>query len=1053
MINPSRPSGIISLFARHPVAGNLLMLLMLMMGTFGLTKLNRQVMPDFSLRTISISVQWPGASPTDIEANILTAIEPEVRFLDHAHRVIATANDGVGEVQIIFDESVNFSRALTDVQAAVSRITTFPTDIEQPVVSEIDPPDLICQVEVSGPYSEQALKLIAKRIRDDLLDLGISRIKLLGARETEIWVEVPNATLRRLDLTLDDIATRVGQSSIDLPSGSFESGGLARQIRSKALARTAQDIGRIEVVSATTGEKLRIRDIAEISETFKENSVSHLQDQDHSVGMRLFRIRNADSIEAQRTVTEYLDKLRGELPPNLRVEMFDVFADQTTQRVRMLVTNGIGGLILVLIVLFFFLNGRVAFWIAMGIPVAIFATLGGMAILGMSLNLMSMFAIVMGLGIIVDDAIVIGEHTEMLHRHGMSPEEATMTAARVMFAPVMAASLTTIAAFMPMLTIGQEIGQILRDLPLTIILVIIASLAECFLVLPMHLKKALHRVNRTPGRQQTQGSFGQAFIRFRDHRFGNAVQFAFEHRYSTVLTAICAFLISLTLLTSGRVGFEFFPSPESAVVFGNVDMTPGTQREITQSMVEELARAARAAESRLTGGAGGLISYQYGSVGNNEGRQSEAFVIGDHLGGYTIELIPGDHRDIRTRDFVAAWKEEIRPDAGVESIQIFPRSTAGPPGRDIDLRLHGAPLDVLKEIALTVRDGIEQIPGLMSVEDNLPYGKQEIVMKMKPAGLAMGFTTQSVARQVRDAFEGAVAKRFPNDQEEVIVRIKMSDAGKPGLESIRELYLRAPDGAEVLLTEAVSLTTKTGYSQIRREDGLRQVSVTADIDTNITTTNAALATAARTVAPQVREKYGIEIGFKGKADEQQAAVYDTLIALIIAILMIYVILAWVFSSYTTPFIVMSIIPFGFIGAIIGHWVMGFHVNMTSLQALLGLAGVMINDAIILVSSVKRRMTEGTELIDAIVNGTQERLRPVILTTLTTIGGLTPLLFERSFQAELVQPLAITLIFGLLLSPFLVLFFVPSLIGIGNDLRLRSIKITSMGSDPNGVRPH
>ena len=281
------------------------------------------------------------------------------------------------------------------------------------------------------------------------------------------------------------------------------------------------------------------------------------------------------------------------------------------------------------------------------------------------------------------------------------------------------------------------------------------------------------------------------------------------------------------------------------------------------------------------------------------------------------------------------------------------------------------------------------------------------------------------------------------------MRVKISDAGKPGLESIRELYLRAPDGAEVLLTEAVSLTTKTGYSQIRREDGLRQVSVTADIDRNITTTNAALSTAARTVAPQIKEKYGIDIGFMGKADEQQAAVADTLIALMIAIVMIYVILAWVFTSYTTPFIIMLIIPFGFIGAMFGHWVMGFNVNMTSLQALLGLAGVMINDAIILVSSVKRRMNDGTELVDAIVNGTQERLRPVILTTLTTIGGLTPLLFERSFQAELVQPLAITLIFGLLLSPFLVLFFVPSLIGIGNDLRFRSIK-GSMGSAPKGA---
>lgn len=1026
----------ISIFARHPVAGNLLMMLMLMSGAFALTQLNRQVMPNFQLRTISIAVQWPGASPTDIEENILTAIEPEVRFLDHVDRMTATANEGRAEVQIIFDDRVNFARALTDVQAAVARITTFPTDIEQPVITEIDPPDLICQIEITGPYREQALKRVAHRIRDELLDRGISRINLLGVRDSEIHVDVPEATLRRLDLTVADIADRIGAASIDLPSGSIDNGGLARQIRSKGLARTGRDIGRIEVVSSSSGEKLRIRDIASVRETFEDNAVSHHQGADPSVGMVLYRVRSADSIESQRIVTEYLETLRDELPANLQVVMFDVFADQTTQRVRMLVTNGTGGLVLVLIVLFFFMSARVAFWVAMGIPVAIFATLGGMVALGMNLNLMSMFAIVMGLGIIVDDAIVIGEHTEMLHRRGMSPEEATMTAARTMFAPVMAASLTTIAAFLPMLTIGKEIGQILRDLPLTIILVIAASLIECFLILPMHLKKALVRLERAPTRTTFDG-FRQAFVRFRDDRFAAAARFAFEHRYSTVLTTICAFLITLTLLTSGRIGFEFFPSPESDIVFGNFTMTPGTPRDRTQAMTDEMARAAHAAEAELTDGAGGIIAFRFGSVGTNEGRKSETGSIGDHLGGYTVELTPGDRREVRTREFIETWRAELRPLAGVESILVQARTNAGPPGRDVDLRLHGAPPDELKDAALFVRERIARIPGVTSITDNLPYGKQELIMHLKPAGAAMGFTTQSVARQVRNAFEGAIARRFPVDQEEVVVRVRMQASGAPGVDSIRSLYLRAPDGAEVPLTEVVDLTTKIGYSQIRREDGLRQVSVTADVDKRITTTNAVLATAAETITPLVRERYGIDIDFKGRADEQEKAFADTLVALIIAALTIYIILTWVFSSYLTPFVVMAIIPFGFIGAILGHWIMGFHVNMTSLQALLGLAGVMINDAIILVTSVKKRLADSGNLADAVVSGAQERLRPVILTTLTTIGGLTPLLFERSFQAELVQPLAITLIFGLLFSPFLVLFFVPSLLGIGNDLRFRS----------------
>jgi len=331
----------ISIFARHPVAGNLLMLLI---GAYGLIRLNRQVMPNFQLRTISITVQWPGTSPKDIEENILTAIEPEVRFLDHVDRMTSTANEGRGEVQIIFDDRVNFARALADVQAAVARITTFPTDIEQPVIAEIDPPDLICQIEITGPYREQALKRVARRVRDDLLDRGISRINLLGVRDTEIRVDVPDATLRRLSLTVADIADRIGASSLDLPSGSINNSGLTRQIRSKGLARTAQDIGRIEVVSSAAGEKLRIRDIASVVETFEDNAVSHRQGVNPSIGMVLYRIRSADSIESQRIVTDYLATLRDELPANMEVVMFDVFADQTTQRVRMLVTNGIGRL-------------------------------------------------------------------------------------------------------------------------------------------------------------------------------------------------------------------------------------------------------------------------------------------------------------------------------------------------------------------------------------------------------------------------------------------------------------------------------------------------------------------------------------------------------------------------------------------------------------------------------------------------------------------------------------------------------------------------------------
>ncbi len=1023
-------SGFLALFAGHPVAGNLLMLLMLMFGAWGLTQLNRQVLPNFELAIITITAQWPGASPEDVEANVVKAIEPEVRFIDGVSRVDAMAYESRAQITIEFDDGTDMSKALTDVQAAIARITTFPSDMERPVITQVVESDEVCRIEISGPFQEIALKSFTRQIRDDLLELGLDRVETLGMRDSEIWVEVRPEVLRQLDLNVGDIARRIEQSSLDLPSGSIESGGVSRQIRSESMARTAADVGKIEIVSRATGEKLQVQDIARVRETFEEGSQSHVLDGGTSIGLIVSRSGKLDSIEAQQLIQNYLEDKRAELPPSLKIDMFDVFADQATQRVRMLVNNGATGLLLVLAILFLFLNGRVAFWVAMGIPISIMAALGGMALMGMTLNMISMFAIIMGLGIIVDDAIVVGEHTEMLHRHGLPPDESALRGARVMLAPVIAASLTTMAAFFPILTVGSEVGRIMRELPLTIILIIIASLAECFLVLPMHLKHALHRMDHSPREPST---FSQAFVRFRESKFSTAVQAGYRNRYSVVLATICGFAVALSLLISGRVGFEFFASPETDTIFANFALSPGSTRERSMDMLTELDRSLRVVENELTDGAGGLVVYHFGSIGATGGRAGEDFLSGDHVGVFTIELASGDIRNIRNGPFMRAWEDETRTIAGLERLTIFERSAGGPPGRDLDIRLSGAELEILKAAAARLSQALGNLPGVTAVEDNLPYGKQEVLLELTAAGRAMGFTEETVARQVRDAYEGAIARRFSSEQEEVLVRVKLAESGIAA-GGISALYLRAPDGAEVPLSEVASLKTRIGFSQIRREDGVRQVAVTADVDSTITTSNEVLANVARDIAPGIRESFGVNVDFKGKAEEQREAMGDSQIALGIALATMYVILAWVFSSYTTPLIVMSVIPFGLIGAIVGHWVMGYSLNMLSLMALLGLSGVMINDSIILVSTVRRLQQTGQQLADAVIGATKERLRPVVLTTLTTIGGLLPLLFERSLQAQLIQPLAVTLIFGLLFAPALVLFFVPALVGIGNDMR-------------------
>jgi multidrug efflux pump subunit AcrB len=1042
-----RRQGIITFFATHPVAGNLLMVMMIIFGLFGAGKLNRQVMPDFELEMIRISVEWPGASPQDVEENIVEAIEPEVRFLDDVDRVQSNAFEGRAEITITYIENADMSKALTDVQSAVSRVTTFPTDIESPVISQITNADEVCRIEITGPFPEQALKYYARQIRDDLLDRGLTRIDIVGGRPAEIWVEVPEVALRELDISLAEISARIGQASLDLPSGSVESGGRSRQIRSEGLARSPAEMAEIEIVSRASGEKVRLKDFASIHEGFRENTVSRFRNGNTSVGLVITRSKGLDSINAQRLVAEYLEEKRQVLPASLQVDIYDVFADVVTQRVNMLLWNGLTGLLLVLGALYLFLNGRIAFWVAAGIPISILATLGGMYVMGITLNMISMFAIIMGLGIIVDDAIVVGERAETLHRRGMSPEDATLEGTLGMFSPVMAASLTTIAAFFPLLMVSSVIGKVINDLPVTVILVIVASLIECFFVLPMHLRGALRRMDQGEGLKVSK--FHLAFNRFRDGEFTNLLEQSFSNRYGVVTTAVCVLVIAIFMMFSGRVGFEFFATPESDVVHANFSLSPGTPRSQTEAMLREIERSAYEVERRLTDGRRGVIIYAVGSIATTEGRPGEAEAGGDHIGSYTIEFVPSDQRQVRNLLFLREWQKEMRPVAGVENLVVLERSAGGPPGKDLDIRLSGAGLETLKEAAMEIREQLRLIPGVMAIEDDLPYGKQEIILKLTPAGRAMGLTTRDVARQVRDSYEGAIAKRFSQDEEEVIVRVMLPKQNRR-LSSVRDLNIRTPNGEQVLLTEVVKLDTRVGFSTVRREDGVRQVAITSDVDKEVSTSNTVLATFANTHKAAIESKYGVKVEFKGRAEEQAEASGDVGKAALVALATMYVILAWVFASYRAPLVVLSVVPFGLIGAIFGHWVMNFNLGMFSIFALIGLSGVMVNDSIILVTAIRGLLKEGMPMHDAVVIGAKDRLRPVILTTVTTIGGLLPLLFESSMQAQLVQPLAITLVFGMLVSPFLVLLFVPALLGIGDDLinrRRRGAALDASSGNP------
>ena len=1026
-------AGIIAFFAEHKVAANLLMALVILFGIYGLSQLKRQLMPDFGLELITIQVEWPGASAEDIETNVINAIEPEVRFINGVKEVNAIAFESRGKVQIFFNQTVSMSKALTDVQSAVSRISTFPTEIEKPIITQTIQRDEVSRIDISGPFSEKTLKFFARQMRDDLINLGLANVEFEGARDQEIWIEIPSDNLRELDLSLQEISSSLASASIDIPSGSINSGGVSRQIRSDQLARTPSDLRQIEIISSQSGEKLYLGDVADISETFQENSAYRINNKGSSIGLVVYRTRGADSLISQQRVEKYLETVSEKYPDSLEIVQYDVFADAVRQRIDMLIDNGLTGLLLVLIVLFFFLNGRIAFWVAVGIPVAFLAALGTMSVMGLSLDMISMFALIMGIGIVVDDAIVVAEHTTTLHRRGMNYSDAARLGAQRMFPPVLAAMLTTVAAFLPVLMVGNDVGNIISAVPITLTLIIIASLIECFLILPHHLRSSMKKI--TQKQQSSIRTFDVYFNKFRDETVLPIVEKTFNKKGFTVIATICLFISSTTLLSTGRVNFEFFDTPESDTIHANFSFSAGTPDNITKKMVQRLSESVQAAEIKLTGEKGSLVKYGVGNIGTSDSGRGNLTnnITGGHIGSYTVEMVAGDNRNTRNMEFMEAWEQETKLMSGVENFVIFESPTGGPPGRDLDIRIISDDLTTMKKAALALRQELRLLPGLIAVEDDLPYGKEEILLELTPEGEAIGFTAEEVARQVRNSFSGAIAKRFSQDAEEILVRVKLPQLETEN-QTIRDIYLTTPDNTSVLLSEVVTLKKRLGFTKIRKQDGIRQVAVTGDIDPSITTTNIALQTIRQDIAPKIEKAYNVRLRYDGKAQEQSEALGDLSLALIITLASIYIILAWLFSSYTTPFLIMTVVPFGLIGAIWGHFIMGFSLSMFSLMAFFGLTGVLVNDTIILVRSIKEFLADGNTLSRSIIEGTRERLRPVLLTTITTIVGLMPILFESSLQARLVQPLAVTFIFGMLFVPYLVLIFDPSVMGVAYEAR-------------------
>lgn len=1075
--------GLISLFVRHPTASNLLMIGLILIGLFSAQRLNTQFFPTIEIPLITVSVSWPGASAEDVEKNIVDAIEPELRFLDGIEDVTSIAREGSGVISLEFVSSADMQKAQSDVEQAVARITTLPDDSEEPKISRATFYESVAKISVSGPFSEAFLKSYAKTLRDGLLDAGIDRVTLSGARDEEIWVEIPERELQRLDLTLGDVALRIRDSTRDVPSGVIK-GDVEVQVRSFSDRKTPETIADIEVKSLTTGEKIFLKDIASVRTRFDDDESVGVKEGRQAIELNVQRAVSADTLATMEKLNTHLATARQTLPTTLSVDAYDVRGKFVQQRLGILVKNGLQGLVLVLIVLFLFLDYRIAFWTAAGIPVALLATLAVMYASGQTINMVSMFALIMMLGIIVDDAIVVGEHTATRQELGDPPDLAAERGASRMLKPVLAATLTTQAAFFPIFLIGGRMGDIMSAIPLVVTAVLVASLIECFLILPGHMRHGFGKAPRRPG--WFRRKFDGLLNGFRDGPYRAFVGATYAWRYTTIACAIAILIVAIGLLAGGRVGFRFFPSPEPENIQALVVFGAGTPRDEQARSMAELEKALDKAEAQLLAKAARRKDKAAKSQGSSQfppslktiiervretfdGRQQvaeETRIVenrfttlgksgrnqGENLAQIEVQLTPSEERSIPTKEILKAWRLMLPKVPGIERVALVGRR-AGPPGRDVDVRLKDAPVATLKAAAEELKEKLSSVPGVSAIADDLPYGRPELVLELTPRGTAFGFTSQSVGTQVRNAFEGAIATRFARGDEEITVRVRrMQEA--PGVQELSQIYLKSPAGIRVPLTEVVTIREKQGFSIIQRRDGLRTVGVTGDIDGEVSSTLEVIERLEAEVMPELVDNYGVRYEYKGRDEERRESFADLKAGAYLALAIIYIILAWVFESYAKPLAVMAIIPFGIVGAIFGHMVMGMHLTIISMIGLLGLSGILVNDSIILVTQVKERLANGDELREAAVGASLDRLRAVLLTSLTTIGGLLPLLFETSRQAQFLIPMAITLVFGLATATILVLVLVPALVGIGGDISrtMRGFWRFWTGSRPDVATP-
>ncbi|MDP6968455.1 MAG: efflux RND transporter permease subunit [Gammaproteobacteria bacterium] len=1011
----------IKIFASHKVAPNLLMLLMFLSGGYGLIKLNTQFFPDFAIEVVNVQVVWSGASAEEVQTSITVPLEQQLKSIANVSKVTSNTRRGSVSVVLEVESGADFNEVTNNIKQRVDTLTGLPADAEEPTVEQVTRYDNVGTILITtqGPLEE--LIGIARKAEEELLADGISKVYFVGLPSREIAVQVDNGTLHDLGLSMQAMAQLIGNQSSDVMAGTAGKADGSKQLRAIGKLSDVQGFEQLPLLTNNNAQLVSLGDVATVTLRPEDNQPTANYQGKPAIELSVMRTTSDDTLEMAEIMTNWVEGARQRYPASVDIILYSEQWQLLKQRIMLLINNGAGGLLLVVGLLFLFLNSRVAFWVAMGIPASLLAAWGVMYLIGGSINMISLFGMIMALGIIVDDAIVVGEDTLTHVQRGEPSLQAALGGAKRMLGPVAASSLTTIAAFLPLLLVGGVIGSILADIPIVVICVIVVSLIECFLILPGHLHHALaSRSQRKESRLRQ--AFDRGFERFKNRLFRPLVTLAIEFRMATFTLAIAALVIAISMLVGGRLQFTFFPAVDGDTIRANVQFSAGTEQQVVADYLAQVEQAMLATEAEL---GGNLVRESAAFYGTNT-LSKDGLSSRDQIAYLNVQMDSTEQRPITNAEFIAAWNSRVPQVPGLEKL-IIDEPNNGPPGKPIEAEISGASAEVLKEASLSLQNSLKAFAGVQNIDDNLPFGMEQYVYSLTPQAKTMGLTSSDIGRQLRNAFDGIKVQSFYEGSEEIDVRLMLSDINRNNINTLYGFPIILNDGTTVPLLELVEFTSRRGIDKFSSQNGKLLVTVQADVDVGTTNANKVINKLQKQIIPDLEQQYGVDISFGGTRADEQSTLTDMVIGLILALALIYIVLAWVFSSYTWPLAVMFTIPFGLTGAILGHLVMGLDLTILSLFGLFGLSGIVINNSIVLLSFYRGHREQGMAPDEAIIEAACQRLRAVILTSSTTIAGLTPILFEQSLQAQFLIPMATSIVFGLMLGTLLILFVVPSIV--------------------------